>query len=321
LELVKNATCVAFLLLIALENGSSAQDVKPLSSDLARSITASGRKTVAVVDFTDLQGNVTELGRYLAEELSVGLVREAKGFEVIERNQLRVILQEHRLSATGLIDPQTARKLGQFAGADALLTGTLTAFGDTVHLSVKVVDTESAKMLGVATTDIPKTRAIEELLDRGIGDARSSSSTGTKSSPESDSSAEKMISSVSAESGKLQFTLRACSRSRQRITCRGSVTDKWDGRIRVEFPYGARDSFLDDDQDSTYPLGAFAFGISGDGQDLDPDLPVPFVFAIEDSKQTARFVNITLTYRPIDLQRNAYMSQGGKVGFRRIPVQ
>ena len=103
----------------------SAQDMKPLSSQLAKSISASGRKTVAVVDFTDLQGNVTELGRFLAEELSVDLVGDAKGYEVIERNQLKVILREHQLSATGLIDPQTARKLGQFAGVDALVTDQL----------------------------------------------------------------------------------------------------------------------------------------------------------------------------------------------------
>src|SRR5713101_2416494 len=100
-----------------------AQDMKTVSSSLASRIAASGRKTVAVVDFTDLQGNVTELGRFLAEELSVDLVGDAKGFEVIERTQLKVILQEHKLATTGLIDPQTARKLGQIAGVDALVTG------------------------------------------------------------------------------------------------------------------------------------------------------------------------------------------------------
>src|SRR5437879_3154441 len=151
------------LLLAVAAMPLSAQDMKPLSSLLAKSISASRRKTVAVVDFTDLQGNVTELGRYLAEDLSVDLVGDAKGLEVIERNQLKVILQEHRLFATGLIDPQTARKLGQIAGVDALVTGTITAFGDTVRLSAKILDTQTAKMLGAATSDIPKTKAIEDL--------------------------------------------------------------------------------------------------------------------------------------------------------------
>jgi len=69
---------------------SAAQDMRPLSSALAKSITASGRKTVAVIDFTDLQGNVIELGRFLAEELSIDLLADAKGFEVIDRTQPEV---------------------------------------------------------------------------------------------------------------------------------------------------------------------------------------------------------------------------------------
>lgn len=145
------------------------QDVKTLSSTLAKSITASGRRNVAVVDFTDLQGNVTELGRFLAEEFSVDLLGEAKGFEVIDRTHLKAILQEHRLATTGLIDPQTARKLGQIAGVDALVTGTIVPLGDSVRLSAKVLDTNTAKMLGAATAEIPKTKTVEELLQRGIG--------------------------------------------------------------------------------------------------------------------------------------------------------
>ncbi len=323
------AACIAISLLAVVALTSTplfTQDMKPLSSILSKSIATSGRKTVAVVDFTDLQGKVTELGRFLAEELSVDLVGDAKGFEVIERNQLKVILQEHRLSATGLIDPQTARKLGQIAGVEALVTGTITAFGDTVRLSAKVLDTQTARMIGAATSDIPRTKAIEELLGRGIGATQPANVPGTagaemNSPSDVGTGASKVVASVSAEGGKLLFVLRACSRSKQRVTCRGSVTDKSDGRIRVEFPYGARDSFLEDDVGTTYPLQAFTFGISGDGQDLEPELPVPFVLAVEDADQAARLTNITLTYRPIDLKRNAYMSQGGKVGFRNIPIQ
>jgi len=55
----------------------------------------------------DLQGNVTELGRFLAEELSGALVNDSRGFRVIDRAHLKAILQEHKLAATGLIDPQT----------------------------------------------------------------------------------------------------------------------------------------------------------------------------------------------------------------------
>jgi hypothetical protein len=66
------------------------------------------------------------------------------------------------------MDPQTARKLGQIAGVDALVTGTITPFGDSIRLSVKILDTATARVIGASSGDIAKTKAIEELLARGI---------------------------------------------------------------------------------------------------------------------------------------------------------
>src|SRR5687768_8548459 len=90
---------------------------------IAEAMERASRKTVAVVDFTDLQANVTELGRFLAEQLSNALGSGGGTFDTIDRTQLRALLQEHKLSTTGLIDAQTARKLGQIAGAECLVTG------------------------------------------------------------------------------------------------------------------------------------------------------------------------------------------------------
>ncbi|SRR6266852_5976057 len=322
---VSQATWIAVLLLFVAIPCSS-QDIKTISSSLGKSISASGRKTVAVIDFTDLQGNVTELGRFLAEEVSVNLVGDAKGYEVIERNQLKVILQEHRLSATGLIDPQTAKKLGQFAGVDALVTGTITAFGDTVRISTKILDTQTAKMFGAASFDIPKTKAIEELLSRGIGTAQPPSSanaggSGGSSVASEGAASSKVVASISAEGGNLLFNLRGCSRSRQVVSCRGYVTNKSEKRIRVEFPYGARDGFLEDDLGTVYPFKEFAFGASGDGQELEPELTIPFGLLVEHVNPEAKYANLTLTYNSIDVVKNAYVSNGVKAGFRNIAIQ
>jgi TolB-like protein len=144
------------------------KELRSISLSLAENILRSGKKTIAVVDFTDLQGNVTELGRFLAEELSATLSEAGKGFEVVDRTHLKSLLKEHQLAMTGLIDPSTARKLGEIAGVHALITGTITPFGDSIRLAVKVLDTATAKVIGASRGDIPKTKAIEELLTRSI---------------------------------------------------------------------------------------------------------------------------------------------------------
>jgi len=144
------------------------KEINSLSEALAEKIVVSGKKTLAVVDFTDLQGNVTELGRFLAEEFSVTLAGLGKGFEIVDRTHLKSIVSEHKLSLTGIIDPKTARQLGKIAGVEAIITGTITPFGDSVRLTVKALDTETARLIIGTKGNIAKTKAIEELLAREI---------------------------------------------------------------------------------------------------------------------------------------------------------
>ena len=144
------------------------KEIKTLASTLSGTLSILPKKTVAVVDFTDLQGNVTELGRFLAEELSVALTSTDRGIEVIDRTHLKTLLQENKLAATGIIDSATARKLGEIAGVQILITGTITPFGDSVRSSVKALDAATARIMGASIIEIPRTKAIEELLARGI---------------------------------------------------------------------------------------------------------------------------------------------------------
>jgi len=144
------------------------KEIRELSTVMAENITKAGKTRIAVVDFTDLQGNVTELGRFIAEEFAVALLGNGQGFEIVDRTHLQTLIKEHKLSATGLIDPATAQKLGQIAGVDALVTGTITPFGESVRLSVKILDAKSAKLIGANAGNIPATDAIKTLLFRGI---------------------------------------------------------------------------------------------------------------------------------------------------------
>lgn len=68
-----------------------------------------GKAKIAVVDFTDLRGGVTELGRFISDDLSVSLAGMSKGFKIVDRTHLKSILQEHKPSATGVIDSAAAR--------------------------------------------------------------------------------------------------------------------------------------------------------------------------------------------------------------------
>lgn len=215
---------VTILILFSTTLFSFEKEIKAMSTTLADFIVAAGNKTIAVVDFTDLQGNVTELGRFFAEEFSGTLASAGKGFKIIDRTHLKTLLAEHKLSTTGIIDPQTARKLGQIAGVDSLITGTITPFGDTIRLSVKVLETNTAMVIGAASGDIAKTKAIEELLGRGIGESNQASNTKNISTgPGTQTKVIKPISKV--ESNGFVFDLLSCSMSGTTIICDFKITN------------------------------------------------------------------------------------------------
>jgi len=308
------ALCAALLLILIEARPAAPQDMKTISSFLAGRISTSGRRTVAVIDFTDLRGNVTELGRFLAEELSVDLVGNAKGFEVIDRTHLKALLQEHKLASTGLIDPQTARQLGQIAGVDALVTGTITPLGDSVRLSAKVLDTATARMIAASTADVPKTKAIEELLGREIGATQPTTGASTPSISGSGSTQTLTITSV--EASDLLIVLKSCRRSGRALSCVGSITNKAEKTRQISLDWS--NSYVVDDLDNQYRVdqGNSTFGARGNSQELPGNLAVNFRLLVADASPAASRVTIVLSCY-------AHGAGGGsfKVGLRNIPLQ
>lgn len=157
-----------FLSLLVSSAFGYEKEIEQLSSQMAEKIAGKGKKTVAVVDFTDLQGNVTELGRFLAEELSGSLSKGERGFEVVNRSNLKQLIQEYKLFSTGVIDQKAAMKLGEFSGIEALITGTITPFTENIRVSTSVLDIKTAKAIDNERENIPRTKDINELLEKAI---------------------------------------------------------------------------------------------------------------------------------------------------------
>jgi curli biogenesis system outer membrane secretion channel CsgG len=152
------------------------KEIPVIAGKLSKTLVAKGRKKVAAIDFVDLQGRPTELGRFLAEQLSVELVN-AEGISVLDRANIKSILAEHKLSEEGLVKPENARKLGEFAGVDAILIGTVTSLDEGVVLTVKAVSTDTAEVVAAGTIKFQKTSEIQQLLVHSVtGDQSASSS-------------------------------------------------------------------------------------------------------------------------------------------------
>ncbi|CAN2041680.1 TolB amino-terminal domain-containing protein [Candidatus Magnetomoraceae bacterium gMMP-15] len=216
-------------------------EINKLSATMAEKIAVMKKAKVAVVDFTDLQGDVTELGRFIAEELSVALASLSKSFKVVDRIHLKSIIKENNLSATGIIDPATARKLGKIVGVDALVTGSLTPFGDSVRISVKILDTITAEIIDADRVNIAKTEAIKALLATSV-------SLVPPVSPEPIGTPLQ-----TAKGGSFIFQLVSCKLSNGNITASFVITNQDKDKLLVM--YGNKYSKIFDFEGNEYGAG------------------------------------------------------------------
>lgn len=168
----------ACILLALQPSAVRAQDglnkrVDELGQQIAAKMTAKQKTTVAVVEFTDLQGNTTDFGRFLAEELITRLM-ETEKFRVIERQLLNKIIAEQKLSLTGVIDPASAKQLGKILGVEAIVAGTVTNLSQSLKVNARLISTETGEIFSVASAEIFKDESVVGLLTGGGGTASAS---------------------------------------------------------------------------------------------------------------------------------------------------
>jgi len=85
---------------------------------------------------------------------------------VVERDLLEKALAELKLSAVGLVDQQTAVRMGRILAARLLATGNLTRLGTEAQLSLRVVETESTRLQAAVTEIITLPLGLEKIAEQ-----------------------------------------------------------------------------------------------------------------------------------------------------------
>lgn len=80
-------------------------------------------KRIAVADFRGREGSGS-----LAAYLLVSRIFESKAFDVVERQRMENILNEHSLNMSGAVDDSTAKQIGNILGVDALIFGEVATY-------------------------------------------------------------------------------------------------------------------------------------------------------------------------------------------------
>ncbi len=103
---------------------------------------------IAVLDF-QLQGkgyDTADMGKIVAEWLITALVKEGR-FDVVERRLLEKILAEQKLVMTGIVDEESATKLGKLLGVKVIISGSVMKFQGFMEVNARIIDVESASII------------------------------------------------------------------------------------------------------------------------------------------------------------------------------
>ena len=144
--------------------GSYYEDaVKEWAESVVVEVVKTKRHSLGVLNFTDLEGNVTPLGRFLAEELSATLMLSGD-IQVLDRQHLARTVPESALHKLSMADPAVAKKFGLLAGVDCLVIGTIADTPEGLRVTAKVLATDTGLVIGGSRSIVAKAGPIVDLM-------------------------------------------------------------------------------------------------------------------------------------------------------------
>jgi TolB-like protein len=281
------------------------------------------KRRIAVLEFTDLQGQVTNFGRYLSEELITRLYDSSK-FKVVERQLLNKVIAEQKLSLTGVVDPASARKLGSVLGVDAIVSGTIADRGDSLKVNARLIDSETGEVFSAAATEIAKDKEVLALLGTGNSETNAQSANSNAPHP--------LGLKVTADD--FSFELSYCQRSNQYITCEFSVKNNASqDRIFTLYANNYGDSvkssrLIDSAGNELYPSALSLGSRTGDARRLWLKLSlVPHVStkaSLTFTDSAAKVASIRLLRLTFQREGKPYVPRGNNydyADFKNVPIQ
>ncbi|MGC1455912.1 MAG: CsgG/HfaB family protein [Nitrospirota bacterium] len=126
---------------------------------------------VGVVNFQNkTPSRVLDIGEAAAEILGT-ILQKTERFIVIPQQDLQSILSQQRLGASDIINPETAAKMGQIMGLNAIVTGSITAYSETEE-GYDYLVSKGKKQIARVTVDyriVDTTTGVQLLADSGAG--------------------------------------------------------------------------------------------------------------------------------------------------------
>ena len=116
----------------------------------------------AVVPFQDSNSHITATGlETVLQDLLIARLSRATAVAVLDRDKIDLVLKEHQLSISGLVDAAIAAKTGKLIGANFMVLGSFTLVDDKLHVHVRVVNVDTAAIVAAREVAVSPRELIE----------------------------------------------------------------------------------------------------------------------------------------------------------------
>ncbi len=225
-----------------------------LTKQIVNSLSEKNKSKIAVIEFSNLDGSVSQLGRYISEELITRLYRTGE-FEVVERQMLNKIMREHELSLSGFIDESSAREIGMLLGVDAIASGSVTELVSEVKINARLISAETGKIFSVASVKVDKTQDVIQLLGSSSPAPVSISQSGEPAQPPTKPNySPQMDGNFKVVREGFLIELNQCVMTSTQLKMEFTVTNQTDSDKEFCVKYGRPSTEIFDDAGNQYPI-------------------------------------------------------------------
>lgn len=104
---------------------------------------------VAILPFQERGSGVKGYGEKVSDLLFAALAR-SPAIYLVDRADIKKLLDEHELNLSGMVAPGQATQVGQLTGAQILVTGSVIEVDKSIYIVGKIIGTETSRVLGAS---------------------------------------------------------------------------------------------------------------------------------------------------------------------------
>jgi hypothetical protein len=148
---------------VAISSGESYTSGE--SSNMGGARPPSGKPMViAVADFVNDNGEVSKLGRYIADKLTPYFAN-SRQFSVLERVLINKVIEEQQFQVSSFVDESSTQEFGKILGAETIISGKVSELADMFYIHAKAVGVARGNLLVSVDAEVDRSGRLVALYN------------------------------------------------------------------------------------------------------------------------------------------------------------